>query len=59
MIMTVRAESFIEPAQSGHELVNITGVGFLIEHEQSGQKAMFDLGFAKTIGIFPLSFSAA
>lgn len=57
--MTVRAESFIEPAQSGHELVNITGVGFLIEHEQSGQKAMFDLGFAKTIGIFPLSFSAA
>jgi hypothetical protein len=46
-VMTVKAESFIKPVQKGHELLNLTCVAFLIEHEPSGKKVMFDLGVRK------------
>ena len=45
--MTVRAESFVQPVQPGHELLNLSAVAFLIEHEASGRKVMFDLGVRK------------
>ena len=38
--MTIRAESFVKPVQKGHEILNITDVAFLIEHEASGKKVM-------------------
>jgi len=46
-VMTIQAESFVEPVQRGHEVINITDVAFLIEHEPSGKKVMFDLGCRK------------
>jgi glyoxylase-like metal-dependent hydrolase (beta-lactamase superfamily II) len=46
-LMTIAAQSFIDPVQPGHELINITDVAFLIEHERSGKKLMFDLGCRK------------
>lgn len=39
--MTIRAESFVKPVQKGHEILNITDVAFLIEHEVSGKKVMY------------------
>lgn len=33
-----------EPVQEGHEAVNLTCVAFMIEHERSGKKVMFDFG---------------
>jgi hypothetical protein len=45
--MTVRAESFVEPVQPGHELLNLSAVAFLLDHEPSGRKVMFDLGVRK------------
>ncbi|KAJ9612308.1 hypothetical protein H2200_003905 [Cladophialophora chaetospira] len=45
--MTVRAESFVEPVQPGHEFLNLSAVAFLIEHEPTGRKMMFDLGVRK------------
>ncbi|EXJ62727.1 hypothetical protein A1O7_03165 [Cladophialophora yegresii CBS 114405] len=45
--MTVRAESFVEPVQPGHEILNLSAVAFLLEHEPSGRKVMFDLGVRK------------
>lgn len=44
-VMTVRAQSFVEPVQPGHEMLNLTAVAFLIEH--GSQKIMFDLGVRK------------
>ena len=46
-VMTVKAELFVKPVQKGHELLNLTCVAFLIEHEPSGKKVMFDLGVRK------------
>ncbi|KAK5249314.1 hypothetical protein LTS03_002339 [Exophiala xenobiotica] len=46
-VMTVKAESFIKPVHKGHELLNLTCVAFLIEHDPSGKKVMFDLGVRK------------
>lgn len=46
-VMTVKAESFVKPAQKGHELLNLTCAAFLIEHEASNRKIMFDLGVRK------------
>ena len=46
-VMTVKAESFVKPVQKGHELLNLTCTAFLIEHEPSGKKVMFDLGVRK------------
>jgi hypothetical protein len=45
--MTVKAQSFVEPAQKGHEVLNLTAVAFLIEHEPSSRKILFDLGVRK------------
>lgn len=46
-LMTIASQSFIDPVQPGHELINVTDVAFLIEHEASGKKVMFDLGTRK------------
>lgn len=46
-VLTVRAESFVKPVQEGHNLLNLTDVAFLIEHEGSGKRVMFDLGVRK------------
>ena len=46
-VMTIKSESFITPVQPGHELINVTDVAFLIEHQSSGKKLMFDLGTRK------------
>ena len=46
-IMTIKSELFIDPVQPGHELINVTDIAFLIEHEPSGKKVMFDLGCRK------------
>ncbi|RDL30988.1 Uncharacterized protein BP5553_09777 [Venustampulla echinocandica] len=52
-LMTVVADKFVEPARDGHELLNMTVVAFLIEHEPSGQKLMFDLGVRKDFWNLP------
>ena len=46
-LMTIKAESFIRPVQKGHELINVTDVAFLIEHEASGKRVLFDAGCRK------------
>ncbi|RAL00165.1 MBL fold metallo-hydrolase [Aspergillus ibericus CBS 121593] len=46
-LMTVRSEVLVQPVQPGHEILNLTDVAFLIEHEGSNQKVMFDLGTRK------------
>lgn len=33
-----------EPVQEGHESINLTCVAFMIEHEPSGKKVMYDFG---------------
>lgn len=45
--LTIRAESFIEPTQQGQDYLEVPDLAFLIEHETSGQKLMFDLGVRK------------
>ncbi|RFU25954.1 hypothetical protein B7463_g10384, partial [Scytalidium lignicola] len=44
---TIKAESFIEPAALGQEFFEVPDLAFLIEHEVSGKKLMFDLGVRK------------
>ncbi|CAI4215878.1 unnamed protein product [Parascedosporium putredinis] len=46
-LMTVRAQGFIEPVQRGHELLSFPTYAFLIDHEPSGKRVMFDLGIRK------------
>lgn len=46
-LMTVDTGFLIQPVQPGHETLNLTDVAFLIEHEESNQKVMFDLGTRK------------
>lgn len=46
-VMTVKAESFVKPFQKGQDILNLTCAAFLIEHESSGKKVMFDLGVRK------------
>lgn len=45
--LTIKSESFIRPVQQGHELINATDVAFLIEHEKSGKRLLFDSGCRK------------
>ena len=45
--MAVGAEFFVDPVRPGHEVFNLTTVGFLIEHETLGKKVLFDLGCRK------------
>ena len=46
-VMTLRAESFVEPVQKGHEIMSVTDVAFLLDHQASGMRVMFDLGCRK------------
>lgn len=52
-ILNVRAQAFVEPVQKGHELLNMRCAAFLIEHEPSGRKIMFDLGVRKDYWNYP------
>ncbi|KAK1989212.1 metallo-beta-lactamase superfamily protein [Colletotrichum cereale] len=45
--MVGSAESFIQPAVPGHEVINFCALAFLLENEKLGKKAMFDLGVRK------------
>ena len=45
--MVVHAGMFVEPVLPGHEVLNLSTVGFLIEHEGMGKKVVFDLGARK------------
>ncbi|KAI9682839.1 MAG: hypothetical protein M1820_010938, partial [Bogoriella megaspora] len=45
--MVVNAVSFVEPVREGHEGLSLSTVGFLIEHEGTGKKVVFDLGAKK------------
>lgn len=54
-LMTIRSQSFIQPLQPGHELINVTDVGFLIEHQASGKKVLFDLGVRKDYWNLPVT----
>jgi hypothetical protein len=45
--MTSKAQAFIEPLVPGHEWIEIPDMAFLIEHEATGQKVLFDLGTRK------------
>ena len=46
-VLTVKAKELLEPVQKGHEVLNLTCVAFLLEHEPSSRKVMFDLGIRK------------
>ncbi|KIW17241.1 hypothetical protein PV08_04432 [Exophiala spinifera] len=46
-VLTIKAESFVKPASKGLDLLNVTNAAFLIEHEASNRKIMFDLGVRK------------
>jgi hypothetical protein len=45
--LTIHTESFIEPAPAGLEVYEVPNAAFLVEHEASGQKLVFDLGIRK------------
>lgn len=42
--MSLRAEYFVSPVRQGHETLNLTDVGFLIENEEQNRRILFDLG---------------
>jgi hypothetical protein len=46
-VMSLHAEAFLKPVMSGHEIMSVTTMAFLIENEKLGKKAMFDLGTRK------------
>jgi len=52
-ILTVKAGELLEPGQKGHEVLNLTCVAFLLEHDPSGKRIMFDLGVRKDYWNFP------
>lgn len=45
--MSLKAEHFIHPVRVGHEILNLTDVGFLIEHERLNRRIVYDLGCKK------------
>ncbi|KAG4441598.1 hypothetical protein IFR05_002882 [Cadophora sp. M221] len=45
--LSIKADSFIAPTVPGEQYLNVTDQCFLIEHEPSGSKVMFDLGIRK------------
>ncbi|KAK4503576.1 hypothetical protein PRZ48_004491 [Zasmidium cellare] len=51
--LTAKAECFLRPKLPGHDLLSMTAVAFLIEHEGLGKKAMFDLGVRKDFWNYP------
>ncbi|KAL8976210.1 MAG: hypothetical protein Q9205_007740, partial [Flavoplaca limonia] len=46
-IRGIQTELFMEPKIKGHDIIDCPAYSFLIEHEQSGQKILFDLGVRK------------
>ncbi|KAF2710157.1 Metallo-hydrolase/oxidoreductase [Pleomassaria siparia CBS 279.74] len=42
--MSVSSKGFIQPILPGHEILNLTTVTFLIEHDALGKKVLFDCG---------------
>lgn len=52
-VMMVRSETLIEPVPAGHEFLNVTDIAFLVEHESSGRKILFDLGIRKDFWNLP------
>jgi hypothetical protein len=47
------AVNFVEPVIPGHEQLNMTTLAFLIEHQSTGQKVLFDAGSRKDYWNFP------
>lgn len=45
--LTVPANTLVEPAITGHELLDLPTFAFLIKHEESGRQVLFDLGCRK------------
>lgn len=45
--LTIKSKSFVDPTLPGQESLEVPDNSFLIEHEGSGQKLMFDLGIRK------------
>lgn len=56
--LTVPADTLVEPVIKGHELMNFPTVSFLIVHEQSGRKILFDLGCKKDFWDLPPPISS-
>ena len=46
-IRGIPTELFMEPKIKGHDIIDCPAYSFLIEHAQSGQKILFDLGVRK------------
>lgn len=46
-LLTIKADSFVEPTRPLQDYFEVPDLAFLIEHEASGQKLMFDLGVRK------------
>ncbi|SCO88959.1 uncharacterized protein FRV6_13087 [Fusarium oxysporum] len=51
--LTVPADTLVEPAIPGHELMNFPTFSFLIQHETSGKQLLFDLGCRKDFWNLP------
>ena len=45
--MSLHTEFFVEPVHRGHETLNLTSVGFVIESETLNQRVVYDLGCKK------------
>ena len=45
--LSTAAEYFVQPVHPGHETLNLTSVGFLIENERMGRQVVYDLGCKK------------
>src|SRR5690242_5229065 len=46
-LLTIKAESSIEQTRRGQDFFEVPDLAFLVEHEDSGSKLMFDLGIRK------------
>lgn len=51
--MCSNAVNFVEPVIPGHEQLNMTTLAFLIEHQSTDQKVLFDAGSRKDYWNFP------
>ena len=47
LLMAVNAANFIEPSIPGHEIYNATAVSFLVTHQKTGRRVVFDFGLRK------------
>ncbi|KAF4970045.1 hypothetical protein FSARC_2862 [Fusarium sarcochroum] len=51
--LTVPADTLVEPTIPGHELMNFPTFSFLIDHDATGKKLLFDLGCRKDFWNLP------